>query len=95
MRDIRILCAVKSAAPLISSFTDQCRALLTPTTARSIRALLAYSALAATSLFAVPPLAQESICAEVKIEIKQKLSLERQAFDAVLQIKAVNHRGLL
>jgi uncharacterized repeat protein (TIGR01451 family) len=33
-----------------------------------------------------PTIAQESICAEVKIEIKQKLSLERQAFDAVLKI---------
>jgi Domain of unknown function DUF11/SdrD B-like domain len=30
--------------------------------------------------------AQDAICAEVKIEIKQKVSLERQAFDAVLKI---------
>ena len=31
-------------------------------------------------------LAQDSLCAEVKIEIKQKVSLERQAFDAVMKI---------
>ena len=30
--------------------------------------------------------AQEAICAEVKIEIKQKVNLERQAFDAVMRI---------
>jgi uncharacterized repeat protein (TIGR01451 family) len=30
--------------------------------------------------------AQDSLCAEVKIEIKQKVSLERQAFDAVMKI---------
>lgn len=29
---------------------------------------------------------QESLCAEVKIEINQKVSLERQAFDAVMRI---------
>jgi hypothetical protein len=34
--------------------------------------------------------AQESICAEVKIEIDQKVSLERQACEAVLKI----HNGL-
>ena len=44
--------------------------------------------LGAFALLAAPtPLyAQEAICAEVKIEIKQKVSLERQAFDAVLKI---------
>ena len=30
--------------------------------------------------------AQQSICAEVKIEIKQELTLERQAFDAMMRI---------
>ena len=29
---------------------------------------------------------QDSLCAEVKIEINQKVSLERQAFDAVMRI---------
>ena len=33
-----------------------------------------------------PALAQDAVCAQVKIEIKQKLSLERQAFDAVMRI---------
>ncbi len=33
-----------------------------------------------------PAFAQDSLCAEVKIEIKQKVSLERQAFDAVMKI---------
>ena len=30
--------------------------------------------------------AQESVCARVKIEIKQELTLERQAFDAEMRI---------
>src|SRR2546423_832585 len=30
--------------------------------------------------------AQDAVCAQVKIEIKQKVSLERQAFDAVMRI---------
>lgn len=33
-----------------------------------------------------PTAAQESVCARVKIEIKQELTLERQAFDAELKI---------
>lgn len=33
-----------------------------------------------------PTLAQESVCARVKIEIKQELTLERQAFNAELRI---------
>ncbi|MFO1323091.1 MAG: SdrD B-like domain-containing protein [Burkholderiales bacterium] len=33
-----------------------------------------------------PAHAQDAVCAQVKIEIKQKLSLERQAFDAVMRI---------
>jgi uncharacterized repeat protein (TIGR01451 family) len=33
-----------------------------------------------------PAHAQDAVCAVVKIEIKQKLSLERQAFDAVMRI---------
>lgn len=35
----------------------------------------------------LPSHAQSSICAEVKIQIDQKVSLERQAFDAVLRIR--------
>lgn len=37
-----------------------------------------------------PALAQESLCAEVQIEIRQELTLERQAFDAHMRI----HNGL-
>jgi hypothetical protein len=33
-----------------------------------------------------PRHAQNAVCADVKIEIKQKLSLERQGFDAVMRI---------
>ena len=36
--------------------------------------------------FSAPSLAQESVCARVKIEIKQELTLERQAFDAEMRI---------
>jgi hypothetical protein len=35
---------------------------------------------------AFPAYAQETVCARVKIEIKQKLTLERQAFDAEMRI---------
>lgn len=42
--------------------------------------------LLAASLAPGAALAQEPICAEVKIEILQKVSMERQAFDAVLRI---------
>jgi hypothetical protein len=35
---------------------------------------------------AYPALSQSSVCAEVKIEIRQKVSLERQAFDVALKI---------
>src|SRR5690606_34925195 len=34
----------------------------------------------------LPALAQETVCARVKIEIKQELTLERQAFDAEMRI---------
>ena len=36
--------------------------------------------------FNAPLFAQESVCARVKIEIKQELTLERQAFDAEMRI---------
>ncbi|MCD9026840.1 hypothetical protein LDO26_01235 [Luteimonas sp. BDR2-5] len=47
------------------------------------------SAWAFVLLFAmacVPAFAQETICARVKIEIKQEMTLERQAFDAEMRI---------
>ena len=40
----------------------------------------------ALSVMASPVHAQESVCARVKIEIKQELTLERQAFDAEMRI---------
>lgn len=43
--------------------------------------LAVLQAVGASSVFA-----QDSLCAEVKIEIRQKLSLERQAFDAHMRI---------
>lgn len=38
-------------------------------------------------LLASPAQASDAVCAEVRIEIRQKLNLERQAFDAVLRIR--------
>lgn len=48
------------------------------------------------SLFhAFPLFAEESVCAEVKIEIRQELTLERQAFDAHMRINnGLNHISL-
>ncbi|KAF1722232.1 hypothetical protein CSC75_03055 [Pseudoxanthomonas wuyuanensis] len=42
--------------------------------------------LALLGIFVGPLAAQESVCARVKIEIKQELTLERQAFDAEMRI---------
>ncbi len=44
------------------------------------------AALAIAFASAIPAHAQDALCAQVKIEIKQKLSLERQAFDAMMRI---------
>lgn len=40
----------------------------------------------AAAVVCLPALAQETVCARVKIEIKQELTLERQAFDAEMRI---------
>ena len=40
----------------------------------------------AATILAAPAAAQDALCAQVKIEIQQKLSLERQAFDAHMRI---------
>lgn len=53
------------------------------------RARGAAMTLAATAALLLPALqahAQETVCARVKIEIKQELTLERQAFDAEMKI---------
>ncbi|MEF9997060.1 MAG: hypothetical protein RR784_10815 [Burkholderiaceae bacterium] len=53
---------------------------------------LLLAALAATAL---PALAQETVCARVKIEIKQELTLERQAFDAEMRINNTTDTGVI
>ena len=39
--------------------------------------------------------AQDTVCARVKIEIKQKLTLERQAFDAEMKINNTTDTGVV
>ena len=46
-------------------------------------------------LFASGAYAQETVCARVKIEIKQELTLERQAFDAEMRINNTTDSGLI
>ena len=45
--------------------------------------------------FAPTAHAQETVCARVKIEIKQELTLERQAFDAEMRINNTTDNGLI
>src|SRR4051812_28675720 len=54
-------------------------------------------ALLSASLVAAPLLAQaqETVCARVKIEIKQELTLERQAFDATMKINNTTDTGVI
>lgn len=49
----------------------------------------------ALGLVALPALAQETVCARVKIEIKQELTLERQAFDAEMKINNTTDAGVV
>lgn len=52
------------------------------------RGLLRFFANAYLGLIAfVPELHAQAVCAEVKIEIRQRITLERQAFDATLRVK--------
>jgi len=66
--------------------------LLRPQTLRAAARSLLLAALAATAL---PALAQETVCARVKIEIKQELTLERQAFDAEMRINNTTDTGVI
>src|SRR3954469_12326799 len=51
--------------------------------------------LAAVCLFAAPAAhAQETVCSRVKIEIKQELTLERQAFEAEMKINNTTDTGV-
>lgn len=52
-------------------------------------------AVMALGLVALPALAQETVCARVKIEIKQELTLERQAFDAEMKINNTTDAGVV
>lgn len=53
-------------------------------------------ALALTCFSAIAPAAaQETVCARVKIEIKQELTLERQAFDAEMKIHNTTDTGII
>ncbi len=49
----------------------------------------------ALCFFASGAYAQETVCAPVKIEIKQELTLERQAFDAEMRINNTTDSGLI
>ena len=66
-----------------------------------VSAWLATGAVAAVALCAfglgVAPAAhaQETVCAKVKIEIKQELTLERQAFDAEMKINNTTESGVI
>ncbi|MCR6481172.1 hypothetical protein NU688_33815, partial [Variovorax sp. ZS18.2.2] len=44
---------------------------------------------------AMPAVAQETVCASVKIQIKQQLTLERQAFDAEMKINNTTDSGVI
>ncbi len=48
-----------------------------------------------TLLSTSPAWAQETVCARVKIEIKQELTLERQAFDAEMKINNTTDTGVI
>lgn len=51
--------------------------------------------LAAVFALALPAHAQETVCASVKIQIKQQLTLERQAFDAEMKINNTTDSGVI
>jgi hypothetical protein len=51
--------------------------------------------LAAMLALAMPAFAQETVCASVKIQIKQQLTLERQAFDAEMKINNTTDSGVI
>lgn len=52
-------------------------------------------ALLGASLMSPTSYAQETVCAKVKIEIKQELTLERQAFDAQMKINNTTTTGVI
>ena len=62
-----------------------------------LKAFAGFLLLLIISLFPLYPIvsqaADDSVCAEVKIEIKQELTLERQAFDADIIFYGYRHTG--
>src|SRR5258706_705975 len=62
------------------------------TKANSLPGLLFLAWISAVPLLAQ---AQETVCARVKIEIKQELTLERQAFDATMKINNTTDTGVI
>ena len=63
--------------------------------ARRWAAGLATAALAFSGLAGGAAFAQDSVCARVKIEIKQEMTLERQAFDATMKINNSTDTGVI
>lgn len=59
------------------------------------RLFVAVMAIIASTLAAPLAQAQETVCARVKIEIKQELTLERQAFDAEMKINNTTDTGVI
>lgn len=57
------------------------------------RALGALALIAGALALHAAAWAQETVCARVKIEIKQELTLERQAFDAEMRINNTTDTG--
>jgi len=49
----------------------------------------------ALALMAAPALAQETVCASVKIQILQELTMERQAFSAEMKINNTTDNGII
>lgn len=64
---------------------------------RSLSVLASGAMLVLLPLLALPQAAQaqETVCAKVKIEIKQELTLERQAFDAEMKINNTTETGVI
>lgn len=60
-----------------------------------IKTVLTTSTVATISTLATQAHAEETTCARVKIEIKQELTLERQAFDAEMKINNTTDTGVI
>jgi hypothetical protein len=70
-------------------------AALRPARAAACKWFMSAFALAVSLALTPSAQAQETVCARVKIEIKQELTLERQAFDAEMKIHNTTDAGLI